>query len=141
MTRSHRTARQAGTSFETWLVEYWREAFGTRAIERRARKGARDEGDIAGLNSHAGPICVEAKNHNRLDLAGWIQEAQIEAGHADAAMGVVVHKRRGFGRGQMGEQYVTLRLADFTILLGGQPGPHIDPDAAAYNSTAQLGGD
>jgi hypothetical protein len=126
MTRSHRTARQAGTSFETWLVDYWREAFGTRTIERRARKGARDEGDIAGLNSHAGPICVEAKNHNRIDLAGWITEAQIEAGHADAAMGVVVAKRRGYGRGSMGEQYVILRLEDFTILLGGTPKHHCD---------------
>ena len=123
MTRSRRTARQAGTSFETWLVEYWREAFGTRQIERRARKGVRDEGDIAGLFCHAGPICVEVKNVARLNLSGWVDEAEVERGHADAAVGIVVHKRKGYGRGSMGDQYVTLRLEDFTIILGGHPGP------------------
>jgi hypothetical protein len=126
MARSRRTARAAGTSFETWLVEYWREAFGTRQIERRARKGIRDEGDIAGLNSHAGPVVVEAKNVSRFNLSGWLQEAQIEASHADAAMGVVVAKRRGYGRGSMGEQYVVMRLHDFTVLLGGTPKHHCD---------------
>ena len=124
MTRSRRTARQAGTSFETWLVEYWREAFGTRTIERRARKGIRDEGDIAGLHCHAGPVVIEAKNVARLNLSGWVDEAEVERGNADAAIAAVVHKRRGYGRGSMGDQYVTLRLEDFTILLGGQPHPH-----------------
>lgn len=121
MTRSRATARQAGTSFETWLVEYWRNAFGTRSIERRAKTGRNDEGDIAGLNSHLGPIAVEAKNHNRHDFAGWLDEATTEAGNADAAFGVVVAKRRGYGRETMGEQYVVLRLHDFTRLLGGTP--------------------
>ena len=121
MTRSRRTARQAGTSFETWLVDYWREAFGTRTIERRARKGIRDEGDIAGLHCHAGPVVIEAKSVARLNLSGWVQEAEVERGHADAAIGAVVHKRKGYGRGSMGDQYVTLTLRDFTILLGGHP--------------------
>jgi len=121
MTRSRRTARQAGTNLETWLVDYWREAFGTRAIERRARKGIRDEGDIAGLHCHAGPVVVEAKNVSRLDLAGWVTEAEVERGNADAAIGVVVHKRRGYGRESMDGQYVTMTLHDFTVLLGGTP--------------------
>lgn len=123
MTRSRRTARAAGTSFETWLVEYWRKAFGTRTIERRAKTGRNDEGDIAGLNCHAGPIVVEAKNRARFDLSGWLDEARVEAGNADAAFGVVVAKRRGYGRGSMGDQYVIVRLEDFTVLLGGQPEP------------------
>lgn len=121
MTRSRKTARAAGTSFATWLVEYWRKAFGTRTIERRALTGRKDEGDIAGLNCHLGPIAVEVKNHNRIDLAGWIQEAQIEASNADAAFGIVVAKRRGYGRESMGDQYVITRLEDYTRLLGGTP--------------------
>lgn len=121
MTRSRRTARAAGTSFETWLVEYWREAFGTRQIERRARKGVRDEGDIAGLFCHAGPVVVEAKNVARLNLSGWVDEAETEREHAQAAVGIVVAKRRGYGRGSMGDQYVVMTLRELTILLGGHP--------------------
>ena len=121
MTRSHRTARQAGTSFETWIVDWFRKSFGTRTIERRARTGRKDEGDLAGLHCQAGPVVIEAKNHNRLNLSGWLEEAEIERGNADAAIGAVIHKRRGYGRGSMGDQYVTLSLRDFTILLGGHP--------------------
>ena len=72
----------------------------------------RDEGDIAGLFCHAGPVVVEAKNVARLNLSGWVDEAETERGHADAAVGIVVHKRRGYGRGSMGDQYVTMRLED-----------------------------
>lgn len=121
MTRSRRTARQAGTSFETWIVDYFRDAFGTRTIERRARKGAKDEGDIAGVTSHLGPVVIEAKNHARHDLSGWMDEAVVEAGNADAAFGAVVFKRRGYGRGSMGDQYVLMRLEDWVRLLGGCP--------------------
>jgi hypothetical protein len=97
---------------------------GTRAIERRARTGAKDEGDIAGVTCHAGPVVIEAKNVARMNLSGWVDEAEVERGNADAAIGVVIHKRLGRGRERMGEQYVTLTLHDFTVLLGGTPNRH-----------------
>jgi len=123
MSRSRSTAKQAGTTFETWTGEYLAEALGDDRIERRARSGGKDRGDLTGIRTLLGDrVVVEVKNVARLDLAGWITEAAVEAGNDDAAVGVVVHKRRSKGRAQMGDQYVTMRLADFAVLLGGNKG-------------------
>jgi hypothetical protein len=54
----------------------------------------------------------------RLDLAGWVTEAETERGNLDAIAGVVIHKRRG--KGQALDQYVTLTVRDFIALLGGE---------------------
>ncbi|WP_442575892.1 hypothetical protein ACSBPH_01700 [Microbacterium sp. F51-2R] len=64
---------------------------------------------------------IEVKNTNRLELGVWINEAEVERGNDDAAVSAIVHKRRGFGETRMGEQYVTMRLQDLVILLGGSP--------------------
>jgi hypothetical protein len=64
-------------------------------------------------------LVIECKDVARLDLAGWVTQAAVEAGNDDAAVGVVVHHRRGKGRAQMGDQYVTLTLSGLAVLLGG----------------------
>ena len=107
--------RQKGTSFETSLLpllkEYYPEA------SRAPLRGTKDEGDFI---LPGAPFIIEAKNHNRLDLAGWIGEAQREAVNAMKAAGIVVHKRRG--NAKPGEQYVTLLLGDFLWLVNGGKG-------------------
>ena len=55
---------------------------------------------------------------DRIDRRPKTGEAEIERGNDDALVGVVVHKRHG--RAAAGEQFVTMRLADFAALLSGE---------------------
>jgi len=83
-------AKQKGTSWETAIVRYL-VSRGWLHAERRTLSGAHDRGDIAGLPG----VVIEAKNAQRIDLAGWLTEAQTEAKNAGAEVGVVWVKRRG----------------------------------------------
>ena len=116
MTRSRATARKAGTAFERLIANYLAEHVDDR-IDRRVKTGAADKGDIAGLRLHGRRIVVEAKNVARLNLAGWVEEAEVEAGNDDALAGIVCHKRRGTA--DPGDQYVTCTLRDLVALLMG----------------------
>lgn len=120
MTRSRATAKQAGTRFESDVVNYLVLKLGDDRIERRAKTGAKDRGDIAGVRTPLGErVVVECKDVARMDLSGWVNEADTERGNDDAAVGVVVHKRRGYGPAAMGGTYVTMTLDDLTALLVG----------------------
>jgi hypothetical protein len=120
MTRSRATAKQAGTRFESDVVRYLRERLGDDRIERRAKSGAKDRGDIAGVRTALGErVVIECKDVARLNLSGWVNEADIERGNDDAAVGMVAHKRRGYGPAQMGGTYVTMTLDDVAALLTG----------------------
>lgn len=110
-------SKQRGTAFESLVVRFLAGRLGDERIMRMPPSGAKDRGDIAGVRTVLGErVVIECKNHARLNLAGWITEAETERGNADAAMSVVIHKRHG--KGQAADQYVTLTLADFAILLG-----------------------
>lgn len=110
MTRSRATARQAGTKWETAIVGYLVDR-GWIHAERRRLAGAADKGDIAGIPG----VVIEAKNTNRLDLAGAVDEAQAEAGNAGAAHGVAWIKRKGKSGAERG--YVVMSGETFTNLL------------------------
>jgi hypothetical protein len=102
-------------------VNYLRTQLGDDRIERRARTGAKDRGDIAGVRTALGErVVIECKDVARLDLAGWVTEADIERGNDDAAVGLVAHKRRGYGPAQMGGTYVTTTLENLVALLIGR---------------------
>lgn len=81
--------KQRGTAWETTIVQYLR-MHGIQA-ERRALGGANDRGDIAGIPG----LVIEAKNAARLDLAGWVDEAEKERVNDNADIAVVWVKRRG----------------------------------------------
>lgn len=117
MTRNRATAKKAGTAFETLVVGYLRNVLHDERIERRAKNGAKDRGDVSGLIHMGGRIVVECKNTTRTNLAGWATEAEVERGNDDAVAGIVVHKRHG--KGQPGDQWVTMTLADFASILTG----------------------
>ena len=109
--------KQKGTAFETLITTWLRDRLGDDRIDRMPLSGAKDRGDITGIRTLLGEkVAVEVKNHARLDLAGWISEAEVERGNADAAVGVVVFKRRG--KGQARDQYVLMTAEDFAVLLG-----------------------
>lgn len=63
-------------------------------------------------------VVIEVKNVARLNLAGWVTEAEIERGNDDALAGLVAHKRHG--KGDPLDSYVTCTLRDLVALLTGQ---------------------
>lgn len=118
--RNRRSAKSAGTAFERQVAEYLASALDDDRIERRARNGAKDRGDIGGVRCVAGRVVIECKDVRTMALSAWVDEAETERGNDDAAVAAVAHKRSGKGGKSMGEQYVTMTLADFAVLLGGE---------------------
>ena len=112
--------RDRGTRFETLVVRYLRSALGDGLIDRSPLRGpGADEGDVTGVYLGGRRVVIECKNERRADLAGWVAEAERERGNADAAYGVVCHKRRG--RQDPAEQYVTMTLGTLAAIIAGGP--------------------
>lgn len=118
MTRSRRSAKTAGTRFEGLIAAALRLALDDDRIERRARNGAKDRGDIGGVRLHGHRVVIECKDTARLDLPGWTAEAHTEAGNDDALVGVVVHKRHGVGDPM--RQWVSMTVGDLAAILTGR---------------------
>lgn len=114
--RSRTSAKAAGTRMESLVAAYLSEHVDDR-IERRARTGGKDRGDISGLRHMGERVVVEVKNCARLELGKWLTEAEIERGNDDAVSALVIHKRHG--KGQPGDQLVTMTLADLVALITG----------------------
>lgn len=90
MTRNRQSAKQAGTSWETAIVNTLVDKGWVHA-ERRRLNGILDRGDIAGIPG----LVIEAKNTSKLDVAGAVDEANTERVNANAKHGVAWIKRRG----------------------------------------------
>lgn len=118
MARNRASAKAAGSRFERQVADYLAENVDDR-IDRKVKTGSRDEGDIGGLRHMGQKVCVEVKNTSRINLGVWANEVELQRGHYDAGAGLIVHKRHG--KGQPGEQWVTMTLDDFIALLTGQP--------------------
>lgn len=103
-------SKQRGTAWESKVVEYLRER-GWPHAERRALSGKNDRGDIAGVVG----CCIEAKSAQRLELAAWLDEAEVERQNDHADLGVVWFKRRGHT--SAGKGYVLMDGDSFTWLL------------------------
>lgn len=86
-------------------------------IDRRVKTGAHDRGDIGGVRHMGHRVVLECKNVAKLNLAGWVTEADTERGNDDAIAGLVIHKRRGVADPL--EQYVTTTVRDLVALLTG----------------------
>lgn len=120
--RNRRSAKAAGTRFESCIATYLAAALNDDRIERRAKSGAKDRGDIGGVRVHGKRVVVECKDVSKLALPQWTAEAHTEAGNDDALVGVVVHKRTGVG--DPGRQWVTLTVDDLLALLTGERHGH-----------------
>jgi len=117
MSRTRASAKAAGTRFESQVAAYLAEHVDDR-IERRAKTGAKDRGDIAGVRHRGHRVVIECKDTTRAKLGPWVNETEAERGNDDALVGVVAHKRHGVGA--PGEQFVTMTLRDFVALLTGE---------------------
>lgn len=116
--RSRTSARKAGSSFERAQADWLAARLGDDRIDRRAKTGAKDRGDIGGVRTiRGGRVVIECKNTARTDLPGWLREAEAERGNDDAAIGVVMHKRARTT--DPAEQYVTMTAETFARLLEG----------------------
>lgn len=118
MSRSRQSAKTADTRFERAIADYLAERLADDRIDRRAKTGNKDRGDIGGVRTpHGGRVVVECKDVSRLAIGEWVAEAETERGNDDALVGIVVHKRRGVG--DPGAQYVTMTVDDLVALLCG----------------------
>lgn len=118
MTRNRKSAKTAGTRFETAIAQYLAEQLEDDRIERRRLGGRFDRGDIAGIRHHGQRLVLECKDHGgRLTVGPWVEEAHTEAGNDDALAGLVIAKRRGTTN--PGAAYVLMTVNDLIALLTG----------------------
>jgi hypothetical protein len=105
---------------ETRTAEYLAAALSDDRIERRARNGAKDRGDIGGVRTALGErVVIECKDYGgQIKAAEWVAEAHLEAANDDAPVGVVVAKRRGTTN--PADQWVVMTLGDLAVILGGR---------------------
>ena len=103
-----------GASFERQTADFWRDHYDDR-IDRRVKTGSQDKGDVANLRLGPHRLAIECKNERKVDLAGWVTEAQKEAANDGALLGVVVAKRKG--KGQPEDQWVIMTQGDLLKLL------------------------
>ena len=117
--RNRASAKKAGTAFETAIAKYLA-AYLDKPIERRAKTGAKDRGDIAGVTTYYNkPVVVECKNEQRMRISTYLNEAEIEKNNADAYASFVAIKRKGVGIGDsqsIGRQCAIMRLSDLFTL-------------------------
>ena len=111
-----------GNGFAQDVADYLAEVLGDERIERRVNHGNKDRGDIAGLYIRGKRTAVECKCCKKMDLSGWIGEAEDERANDDAEFGIVVHKRRGYGKKRMGGNYVSMTLETFAAITAGAHG-------------------
>ncbi|WP_191996814.1 hypothetical protein [Bifidobacterium platyrrhinorum] len=120
MTRTRRTARQAGALMEAKTAEYLNWALSTDTIERRRSNGVKDRGDLSGIRYQGHRVVVECKNTSKMNVSKHLAEAETERGNDDALIGVVIQKRPGIGittREGQSRQLVMMTLGTFALIL------------------------
>jgi hypothetical protein len=106
-------SKRKGTSFEVAVVAYLRE-HGFPYAERRALRGTRDAGDVAGVVGWV----LEVKNCKSIELGPWMNEAHIEAANDGVSRFAVIHHRRQHATA---EAFVSMPLRLFAELLAEEP--------------------
>lgn len=116
MSRSHASAKRAGRGMQQLVADYLK-IHVNEDIEQRKLSGTKDRGDIAGVKVHGKRVVLEVKNTARLDISGFLKEAEVERVNDEALVGVVVAKR--VGKGKPEDQIVMMTLADFVAIVTG----------------------
>jgi hypothetical protein len=111
--------KEKGTAFETQVVRYLRVMLPWMDIDRAPLKGAKDEGDVKGLTIRGLKCVVECKNHRRMELSEWMDEAEEEMSNADAEFAFVAIKRKGYGDTKIGGTYVLTTLENLAAIAAG----------------------
>ena len=99
-----------GAKFERDCRDFMRD-HGFPYVERAYGAGRQDDrGDLLGLPL----VAIECKDHAKLNLSGWLDEAEKERENAGKRLGVVLAKRRGKGAR---EAYCIMTLETFCELV------------------------
>ena|SRR5687768_7007004 len=114
MTRSRRSAKAAGATFERQVADYLARVWDDR-IDRRVKTGAKDKGDIANFRVGGQRVVIECKDDISNNIGGWYNEAVAEAANDAAPVGIVIAKRRGKGRPE--DQWCHMTVGDLVQLL------------------------
>lgn len=115
--------KDKGTRFESAIVRYLRDVLDDKNISRMALHGNADEGDIEGVKFLGCDLVLECKDTRTLNLTEHLREAQAEAiNHREAGhptlCGVLVQHAPGIGiASHAGDQWVVMRLEDFTRMI------------------------
>ena len=117
-------SKAKGTSAEVAVRDYLRASGWTNA-ERLPTEGAKDRGDITGIDP---ALVIEVKACKAMDLGGWMREVDAEVINARADLGVIWHKRRGTTN--PADWFVTMTGDDFVQLLRHYTGRPFTQDAA-----------
>jgi hypothetical protein len=107
------TSRRKGSRAEVAVVHALRQAGWDADTSRNVLDGRRTGDDVV----WDGPASIEVKDVTKLDLSGWLRQAQENAGGRPA---VVWHKKRG--KADAAEWYCTLSAKDFLRLIGDWDG-------------------
>lgn len=103
------SSRRKGSRAEVAVVHALRRAGWDADTSRNVLEGRRTGDDVV----WGGPCSIEVKDVARMDLAGWLAQAQANAGER---VGVVVHKKRGVAQAE--GWYCTLTFGDLLRLIG-----------------------
>lgn len=108
MNRSKQKGSKAERDVRDWLRSlHWPHA------KRLVMGGSRDPGDIS-LGDGI-PVTVEVKDRATYDLAQFLREAHTERDNNGHEVGLVIFKRRGFGKPK--DWYVLMDGATVALLL------------------------
>jgi len=102
-----RAEREKGSRAELAVVKYLKE-HGYEAETTRAANGTRRGDDIV----VDAPLSIEVKDHGKMDLSGWLRQAQE---NAEDRIPIVWHKKRG--KSSPKEWYVTMTGESLMRLL------------------------
>ena len=111
-------SKQIGTDAEGGVVDFLKK-HGWPYAERRILSGVHDKGDVTGTPG----ICWEVKSgaaaENASDgqVAAWLLETERERVNANAAIGILVMKRKRIGRARAGEWWAILDGGVFADLI------------------------
>lgn len=99
-----------GSAYERDVVK----AFRALGFDAERAYGAGRPDDVGDIEIAGVPVAIECKNTQRIDLAGHVDEARVEARNAGVELGVVIVKRRGR---PANESYMVCQLDDGAQLL------------------------
>jgi hypothetical protein len=105
-----RAAKAKGAGAERDLRD-WLKENGFPYADRRLAGATLDKGDISGIPG----VTIEIKNHSKMNLAGWIEELNVEMANDKAWTGVVWHKRKG--KSSPADWYATMPGSVYLDLL------------------------
>lgn len=116
MTRTRKSAKQAGSRFERMTSDFIGGALGDDGVDRQVKNGSKDLGDVRGVKLCGLPVVIECKDYGgKNELPQWYREAEAERANKGAAFGVVVWKRKGTAK--PAEQHVSMTLGTFVDIL------------------------